>query len=404
MNVVAIQKMTSEKEERFAREMGSIGSLSTAMSDFSMSFLESRTEEQEDQDIEQLISLISREVAARLLKGSKGNNDDDPSSSACEGRANNSSIQSIDRAAVANLIVESVDKVKGLQKDYEKKPNTTPWSSPKKELYTLSPVKKVVSFSPTTTERSFPDNSSIFLSPTKRPIGIASRLLDQSSPELSHPDFWCADLLDFEEEEQVIEYVEISETEFDDDCSQVTDISEIFSSSWINEDCGLKGTALDTSKETRSVTVRSSVRFDDVTVREYEQILGDNPACKSGPSLSIGWKYKEYPPLRVNDFESVRRKIRDSSKWRLSRGERVKILRRLGYGEMEIADAVRRNNKNRSLRRQTVNNLGNQSIGKAIQNAALKMKSFFRKGSQGKPRITLCPLASPRSATLMGVV
>lgn len=70
------------------------------------------------------------------------------------------------------------------------------------------------------------------------------------------------------------------------------------------------GSRLKTSSsrcEVSSTSPKKTVRFGGVQVREYPWILGDNPSCNcNGPSLSIDWIYRPYPPVRVDDFESMR--------------------------------------------------------------------------------------------------
>mmetsp|Transcript_1340 Transcript_1340/g.3354 ORF Transcript_1340/g.3354 Transcript_1340/m.3354 type:complete len:256 (+) Transcript_1340:263-1030(+) len=55
------------------------------------------------------------------------------------------------------------------------------------------------------------------------------------------------------------------------------------------------------------------ISFHQVTVREYDMVLGDHPNCSYGPPVSLGWHYLEYEPLDVNEYEfhhSRRRPLR----------------------------------------------------------------------------------------------
>jgi len=54
-----------------------------------------------------------------------------------------------------------------------------------------------------------------------------------------------------------------------------------------------------------------SVSFRDVIIREYEQILGDNPAVSYGPPISLDWKYQEVGIIPVDEYEDARKKRRN---------------------------------------------------------------------------------------------
>jgi len=77
--------------------------------------------------------------------------------------------------------------------------------------------------------------------------------------------------------------------------------------------------------------MKGNVSFDRIEIREYEQILGDNPSVTSGPPLSLGWNY--YPKHHVFDVEvyEENKKIypgRTRSEMQLSRRLRERILKR----------------------------------------------------------------------------
>lgn len=56
----------------------------------------------------------------------------------------------------------------------------------------------------------------------------------------------------------------------------------------------------------------SSVKFDKITVREYNVTIGDNPSCIGGAPMSIDWRYSEEATLEVDDFERTRSSKRRS--------------------------------------------------------------------------------------------
>lgn len=57
------------------------------------------------------------------------------------------------------------------------------------------------------------------------------------------------------------------------------------------------------------------VRFGTITIRDYDIILGDHPACSYGPPITISWDYHENDPQDVHEYEVenalTRRSLRD---------------------------------------------------------------------------------------------
>jgi len=219
-------------------------------------------------------------------------------------------------------------------------------------------------------------------------VTLHTFLGDAPAEEVFHPDFWCADLEEtLDQHEKDALYDEI------DDLSEVSNLSmsnefvrpptrlqkalqkskhyqvpmpsvEIKTTSPTTADRHVpkkpKSSSMSHGKDTTKSrsTFQYVVKFTDITVREYPQILGQNPGCSNGPSLSIGWEYRELPALPVRDFEKLRSHFRHSKQLLLSREQREKRLRRIGYSAAEIAEAVRRDNKSRAQRRQTVTTMG----------------------------------------------
>jgi|UniRef100_A0A8J9SAA3 hypothetical protein len=128
--------------------------------------------------------------------------------------------------------------------------------------------------------------------------------------------------------------------------------------------------------------VSFAVRFDQVHVRAYQSILSDNPSCTNGPSIGIGWNYEVTDHYSVDDWELERERFRRPSELILDRNHRETLLQSLGYSEKQLAAAVRDNNKIKHQRRQTVNNLGAQSMEEAVEKTRRKLKRllFLRNG------------------------
>ena len=97
-----------------------------------------------------------------------------------------------------------------------------------------------------------------------------------------------------------------------------------------------------------------SVCFDTVQVRQYERTLEVNPSTSSGPSVGLGWRYKDQPPQQLAEEEQRRFK---QNKFILSSEARKDILIDLGFSNTEITQAARQNARLREQRKQTLNKL-----------------------------------------------
>lgn len=133
-------------------------------------------------------------------------------------------------------------------------------------------------------------------------------------------------------------------------------------------------------------TPNTRVSFSTVEIRQYNRILGDNPSCSSGPSLSIDWTYDESKTVvvDVNEFEYSREGRFDDSEMVLGRFEREDLLRTLGYGQKEIAEAIRNNIKIKKQRRQTVNNIGMMKVEMVLERARKSIVPFRKKKKSSK--------------------
>lgn len=131
---------------------------------------------------------------------------------------------------------------------------------------------------------------------------------------------------------------------------------------------------------------KQKVQFGSVTVRDFQRILGDNPSCKAGAPVSIGWKVaavKTHPSPDAH-YNSRSREPRPSAEFVMSRDYRHEMLLELGYSQREIAAAVRSVIKDKNRRRTTVNNLGTSSTVEEKMETAkngLKRMLFMKKSS-----------------------
>ena len=187
--------------------------------------------------------------------------------------------------------------------------------------------------------------------------------------------------------------------------------------------------------------------FSRLSVRHYERVLGDNPSCSSGPSISIGWKFKEALTMDIDAYEFRRRRqamlnngagstmmfsrmnrstslpnlssespqntdehksheAEDYDEDRgggpvstqfmnqsfraatqrckvLSRQEREDLLLGLGYTRGDLVDAIRENVKIKNQRRKTVNNLNVMKAEEILESLARGVKKGVCIGESG---------------------
>jgi hypothetical protein len=124
--------------------------------------------------------------------------------------------------------------------------------------------------------------------------------------------------------------------------------------------------------------VSFKVSFSKVEVRFYSRIVSDHPDCSGGPPIGIRWEYTPGRLFDVSKWEHVRGKARKPpTELRLDRLKRERTLRAWGFGDKELAAAVRALNKAQAQRRTTVRNLGVQKMEETFEQAARKVKSWL---------------------------
>merc|ERR1712194_404091 len=68
--------------------------------------------------------------------------------------------------------------------------------------------------------------------------------------------------------------------------------------------------------------------------------MGDNPACSTGPPISLGWSYHDEKRVEVGEYEEEKFQRQNKKDFRLPSSIRKKILQTLGYSKKEINFAI----------------------------------------------------------------
>jgi len=129
-----------------------------------------------------------------------------------------------------------------------------------------------------------------------------------------------------------------------------------------------------------------SVSFHNVEIREYNMTIGDNPSARMGPPVGISWEHRNEVSMPLNDYEDGRGERRTQQEMIITKERKYDIIKESGVPNREIASTVRKTNKIKNQRMQTVNNATSFSkFEEAFESAMRKGKRFLlRRNSDSK--------------------
>uniref|UniRef100_A0A7S4RLD2 Uncharacterized protein n=1 Tax=Ditylum brightwellii TaxID=49249 RepID=A0A7S4RLD2_9STRA len=132
------------------------------------------------------------------------------------------------------------------------------------------------------------------------------------------------------------------------------------------------------SNEKGRPTLKKSVSFSHLNVREHSIALGDHPCCSKGPPVSISWEYNEYDSIDIEMFEMHRGQRRSREELVLSSRERRRILKKsAGMSKREILEAERRIAEEQG---RSIEPHGMKKTTKILKNAGKSMSRIFMSG------------------------
>jgi len=133
--------------------------------------------------------------------------------------------------------------------------------------------------------------------------------------------------------------------------------------------------------ENKPAPLQRTVSFTKVDIREYERVLGDNPSVRTGPPLSIGWRYAPNPiSMDLNAFEEGKGSPRVSSEFLVPKNVRETMLKEhADISRREMVTAVREVMKEKSRRRNTVTNLHMQKSEEKVERVKRKIKKIIKR-------------------------
>ena len=128
---------------------------------------------------------------------------------------------------------------------------------------------------------------------------------------------------------------------------------------------------------------RSSVTFDKVIIREYDQCCGDNPSVSYGPPISLDWKYQEYEAIDVDSYEDKRGQRRTLRQMVLSYYQRRNVLTfYYGASDEDLRKAKKQVKREHARRSLTRNLMPFMKVEDALESAVRKSKRIFSSGKQ----------------------
>ena len=149
----------------------------------------------------------------------------------------------------------------------------------------------------------------------------------------------------------------------------------------LDDDCS------STSNEAKDLDqTKPHVKFHQITIREYNRTLGDNPSVSAGPPIALDWEYNpESEILTIEDYEAQKPQRRRNVELVVPRNLREKLLKfECGFSRRQIAQSVRSVQAVKQNRRQTVNNLHSSKTQEKLENfkRALGRVVGIRKSSE----------------------
>jgi hypothetical protein len=122
-------------------------------------------------------------------------------------------------------------------------------------------------------------------------------------------------------------------------------------------DDSMDSTTREKVPQQQSLQSTKAVQFSDIDMRVYPVAPDDNPAVSKGPAIALsGWQYKTVSSITLDDYESTRgnHRRRTMEDLKLDTMERRRRLMEHGASQMEIAAFMRRTQKAKKMRLETL--------------------------------------------------
>jgi hypothetical protein len=123
----------------------------------------------------------------------------------------------------------------------------------------------------------------------------------------------------------------------------------------------------------RQTKKTKSVSFGNIEVREYPMVLGDNPSCRDGLPVSLGWEYAQLCLMDVDDYEHDRPPRRCLGDFVLRWMDRRQIVKRIASTQ-ELLTATSKVKKAQLQRERTIRRLKYQHAEELAESLSRKFR------------------------------
>ena len=88
-------------------------------------------------------------------------------------------------------------------------------------------------------------------------------------------------------------------------------------------------------------TLKPTVSFSNLEIREYDVAISDHPSCSFGPPVQLSWEYKQKEIVPVDSYEQSRSPRRERRDLVLSYYDRrFLLIKQAGYSKKEIKQTM----------------------------------------------------------------
>jgi hypothetical protein len=128
----------------------------------------------------------------------------------------------------------------------------------------------------------------------------------------------------------------------------------------------------------------AAVQFSTITIRNYPYAIGDNPASRSGPSLSIAWGFESEETASVDNYEELLllSPRRQRMEMLMPPQVREQILKRAGFTKRQIREVTKPVNICRAQRRRTICSLQASHLHEISEKCWRKTLNFLSLGGR----------------------